>query len=81
MLLIHERLAELWTIKKRRELTKEEEDEMALCLEANATFVWNMFKLQNLSLLASATADHEWQHEICRQIEKMERQLGIQPKI
>jgi len=80
MLYVHQRMAELWTAKKRRDLTKEEQDEMTFCLDVNAAFVWDMVKLQNMSLLASATDDYDWQHEICRKIEKLERQLGIQPK-
>ena len=81
MLPVHQRLAELWTIKKRRDLTREEQDELNLCLEANAGFVWDILKLQNLSLLASATGDHEWLHEICRKMETMERQIRIIPKV
>lgn len=80
MLPVHERLAELWTTKKRRELTKEEHDEMLLCLEANAAFAWDIVKLHNLSLLASATSDYEWLHEICAKLEKLEGQLGLHPK-
>lgn len=72
MLAIHERLAELWTIRKHRELTNAELDEIAICLEANANYVWRMTKLNNLSLLASMTNDSDWQHEICARIEKLQ---------
>ncbi|MGE7225451.1 DUF7667 family protein [Paenibacillus glucanolyticus] len=69
---IHQRMAELWTIRKRRELTNAELDEMALCLDANANYVWKMVRLENLSLMASMTNDYDWLHEICRRIDELE---------
>ncbi|MDD9266303.1 hypothetical protein ACFPES_04585 [Paenibacillus sp. GCM10023248] len=72
MLAVHQRMAELWTLRKKRELTKAEQDELMLCMEANATYVWMRIKLENLSLCASLTSDYEWLHEICERIEKLE---------
>ena len=43
-----------------------------LCMEANATYVWNRLKLENLSLCASLTGDYDWLHDICERIEKLE---------
>lgn len=70
MMPFHQRMAELWTLRKSRCLTKEEQAELNICLEANANYVWQAIKLSNLSLLASITHDYEWQHEICARIEK-----------
>ncbi|MNI13912.1 hypothetical protein D3C73_671590 [compost metagenome] len=72
MLALHQRMAELWTLRKARELSKAEQDELLLCLEANMNYVWNRLKLENLSLLASLTHDYDWLHQICERIEKME---------
>jgi hypothetical protein len=72
MLAVHQRMAELWTLRRARELTRAEQDELMLCMEANATYVWNRLKLENLSLCASLTSDYDWLHEICERIEKLE---------
>jgi hypothetical protein len=72
MLAVHQRMAELWTLRRTRELSRAEQDELMLCLEANATYVWNRLKLENLSLCASLTGDYDWLHEICDRIEKLE---------
>ena len=68
---IHERLAELWTIRGRRRLSDAELADFEHCLAVNAAYCRQLANLHNYSLLASMTADHEWQHEICRQIEKL----------
>ncbi|TXK85567.1 hypothetical protein [Paenibacillus sp. N3.4] len=72
MLAVHQRMAELWTLRRGRELTRAEQDELLLCMEANATYVWSRLKLENLSLCASLTGDYEWLHEVCERIEKLE---------
>jgi len=68
---VHERLAELWTIRSRRRLSDEEQADFEHCLAVNAAYCRQLANLYNLSLLASMTADHDWQHEICAQIEKL----------
>ena len=70
---VHERLAELWVLKNSRPLTDTETMDMEHCLALNASYCRQLAHLKNLSLLASMTNDTEWQHEICRQIEKMTR--------
>ncbi|AGA57693.1 Putative uncharacterized protein [Thermobacillus xylanilyticus] len=70
---VHERLAELWVIRSRRPLTEAEEKDLEHCLALNASYCRQLAHLKNLSLLAAMTNDTEWQHEICRQIEKMTR--------
>jgi hypothetical protein len=69
---IHHRLAELWAVQQKRPLTDEEATELQHCLAANAAYVWRAAWFANLSLLASMTKDTEWQHEICREIERLE---------
>lgn len=69
---VYQRMAELTTIKKWRKLTHDEQEEMNLCLEANANHIWNKIKLENYSLLASMTNDYEWLHEVCGELEKFE---------
>jgi hypothetical protein len=72
MLALHERMAELWTIRRARELSQNEQDELYLCLEANANYVWTRSKLENMSLCASLTRDYEWLHTICARMEEIE---------
>lgn len=76
MMPFHQRMAELWTIRKSRNLSKEEQAELNMCLEANANHIWNAIKLKNLSLLASITKDYEWQHDICAKLEKFNLSPG-----
>ncbi len=64
MLPIHERMAELWTIRSRRELTGEEWRELTFCLDANASYVWKKVKVNNLCQLASMTNDSHWLQEL-----------------
>ena len=76
MLAVNQRMAELWTIQKKRALNQEELHELELCLEANANWVWKKIELENMSLLASMTHDHIWQHDICRLLEKIDPAHG-----
>jgi hypothetical protein len=68
---IHERLAELWTQRSRRTLSDAENTDLEHCLAVNALYCRELASLRNQSLLASLTADTDWQHEICRQIERL----------
>jgi hypothetical protein len=79
LLLVHWRLAELWTLQRQRGLTKEEESEVTACLHYNAVFARKLAGLYNLSLVASISSDKDWQHEICEQIEKLEKQVNMYP--
>ncbi|CAG7635403.1 hypothetical protein ACFQI7_06590 [Paenibacillus allorhizosphaerae] len=74
MLSVHWRLAELWTLQQQRELTDIERSEMSACLHYNAEYARKLASLYNWSMVASMTGDTEWQHEICRQIDKLEEQ-------
>ncbi|WP_437349323.1 DUF7667 family protein [Paenibacillus humicus] len=67
----HQRLAELYTLNKARELTRAEMDEFNHCLLQNAKFVHEIAYLENLSLMASMTHDVDWQHEICMEIDML----------
>jgi hypothetical protein len=69
---VHQRLAELWTLHGKRELTAEEFKEIEHCLTVNANYCWEMAMLENMSLLASMTRDTAWQHEICAEIERVQ---------
>ena len=71
MLALHQRMAELWTIKQHRPLTKEEKKELDLCLDANCNLYWKRVKLENFSLVASMVNDDEWQHEICKKLDDL----------
>lgn len=66
------RLAELWVVNKRRELTPEEMTEFQHCLSLNAKYCWEMAYLENMSLMASLINDVDWQHEICLEIDHLE---------
>ena len=73
----HDRLAELYTIQRNRDLTHAELDEMARCLQANAIWVGKISRLENLSLIASMTDDVEWLHEICARMEELDPAAGL----
>lgn len=81
MLSVHWRMAELWTLQKARGLTQDEQSELSACLHYNAIYARKLAALYNLSLAASMTKDTDWQHEICAQIEKLERQGGSSPQV
>ncbi|TPG89699.1 hypothetical protein EEL32_06235 [Brevibacillus laterosporus] len=72
MWIVHQRMAEIWTINKTRELTGSEMTEMSQGLSANAKRAWEIAKLKNLSLIASLTKDIEWQHELYARLEKIQ---------
>ncbi|QYR21580.1 hypothetical protein KZ483_00495 [Paenibacillus sp. sptzw28] len=78
---IHERLAELWVIKGRRGLSGEEEADFEHCLAVNAAYCRQLANLYNMSLLASMTADTEWQYDICRKIEKLDGPPPASPRL
>ncbi|TDG00192.1 DUF7667 family protein [Paenibacillus piri] len=79
MLPVHWRLAELWTISRQRDLTEDEQSEISACLHYNAIYARKLSGLYNLSLAASICGDTEWQHDICRQLEKLTGQSNIYP--
>ncbi|WP_028552643.1 DUF7667 family protein [Paenibacillus sp. UNC451MF] len=81
MLSVHWRLAELWTLQKKRGLTEDEESEVNACLHYNAIYARKLAGLYNLSLAASMVKDTAWQHEICQAIEKLEHQGGASPEM
>jgi hypothetical protein len=64
-------MAELWIKNKKRPLSEDEQKELGHCLEANANRAWKLAELKNWSLLASMINDTEWQHQICREIERL----------
>lgn len=65
-------MAELWMLNKRRQLSVSEMEEMQQVLHLNFAYVWDMARLENLSLVASMTSDMNWQHDICREIDFIE---------
>jgi hypothetical protein len=67
----HQRMAELYELKKQRRLTDEEAVERDHCQEINVKFCWHMARLYELSYLAHCTQDKEWQHSICEEIDQM----------
>ncbi|ETT55804.1 hypothetical protein BSK66_22310 [Paenibacillus odorifer] len=68
MLPVHERLAELFTLSRRRQLTAAEETEQQQCLQINATYCYELARLQNEIQLAEQTADLQWHQDICAQM-------------
>lgn len=68
MLLIHQRLAELYTISRMRPLTPAELTEQQHCLHANAVYCWEISRLNLEEQLAEQTCDTAWQQEIHTQL-------------
>ncbi|MFD0674525.1 hypothetical protein [Cohnella sp. GCM10027633] len=71
MLPVYERMAELRIVQRRKKLTDAEQRELDHCLDLNADYCYRLAQLYNLSLVASMAEDADWQHELCREIEKM----------
>lgn len=71
MLPFHARIAELWSLNKKRHLSEEELIELDQCMSLNAKHCWTLARLQNESLLASMTDDTQWQHDTCARIEEL----------
>lgn len=72
MWVVHQRMAELWSIQSNeRKLSDEEMSELKICLDANLNKCRKVANLKNLSLVASMTNDADWQHEICNQLEEI----------
>lgn len=78
MLPYHWRLAELWTLSHTRELTVEEQNELSMCLQANANFARKLAELYNYAYAASLVQDEAWRAEIQAKIEKIEHDFPIQ---
>lgn len=68
---VHQRIAELFLISKKRPLTESEETEFIHCMEANANRAYKLASLYNLSLIASMINNITWQHELCKEIEEI----------
>lgn len=68
MLPVHERLAELFTLSRRRQLTASEEVEQQQCLQVNAVYCWEMARLHNEAHLAEQSDDSAWNQDIIAQM-------------
>ncbi|MNC34596.1 hypothetical protein D3C75_830350 [compost metagenome] len=79
MIPVHLRLAEIFHINMKGTLTLEEAKELQCCLRENARYCWDYLMIQNQSVLAGATHDHEWQLELQRKLEIL-RLTGRAPK-
>ena len=71
--IVADRFIELSVVEQYRRLTKNERYEKNECLKYLENRQWKLAKLKNLSLMAHMTDDHDWQHEICAEIERLER--------
>lgn len=69
---VHQRIAELSLINRRRPLSLREEEDFKNCLRVNETMAYEEAKLKNLSFIAFEANDTDWQHDICARIEEME---------
>lgn len=71
MLPIHGRLAELYILGRERELTEAELTEQQHCLQANASYCWEMARLNNEAMLAARVRDSRWQEEVGAQMAEL----------
>jgi len=46
--------------------------ELYICLRVNAELVRRLDELKNLAFVAHCAGDHEWEQDICRQIDALE---------
>lgn len=73
---VHQRIAELWyKLHHQGGLTEEETSELKLCLDAHMRKAQKLADLENQSLMASISNDTDWQHEICKKIDKLKEEL------
>ncbi|WP_281890137.1 hypothetical protein [Paenibacillus sp. YYML68] len=78
MLPFHYRMAELWTYHQTRELTDEEQQELSLCLQANANFVGKLVELHNCITAATIAGDKMWLKELNYKLAEQSQQLQLQ---
>lgn len=73
---VHRRIAELTIIAEQKKgfdrLTPAELTELYICLRVNAELVRRLDELKNLAFVAHCAGDHEWEQDICRQIDALE---------
>lgn len=77
MMGIHWRLAELWLLQQKRDLTEDERLEMSYCMKLNATYAQKLSDQYNYALMASMTNDWVWLHEVSTEIDKLEASYKI----
>jgi hypothetical protein len=61
---VHQRLAELYTINKMRDLSFDELDEVANCLQVNAKLVWDMAYQENMKFMDNIVRNVDYEFEI-----------------
>jgi len=68
---VAERFIELVVTQHYRPLTETERKELIESYQWLVNRQWRVAKLKNLSLVAYMSGDTEWQHEICRELERL----------
>ena len=71
--IVAERFIELSILQTKRRLTPLEKREMNEALVYLEEREWEKAKLKNFSLMASMTNDTDWQHDICKKIDRLEQ--------
>jgi hypothetical protein len=61
---VHQRLAELYTINKMRDLSFDELDEISACLQINAKLCWDAAYQENMKFMDNIVRDIDYKHEI-----------------
>jgi hypothetical protein len=75
---VYQRMAMLWTKKQGNPdmvLSDVEYIELDLCQQANANYMWKRALLENYSFMASLIDDMDWQHEICMEIDLLQKKI------
>jgi hypothetical protein len=72
MLTINIRLAEIWELQRKRDLTEAEELELKQCLQANASYVRKRSEFLNWMYVASLTKDIEEEAKYAAEIIKLD---------
>ena len=68
---VAERFIELVVTQHYRPLTEMEKRELHESYQWLVNRQWKVARLKNLSYVAHITGDTEWQHEICRELERL----------
>lgn len=67
----HIKLAYVYDRYQNNTMTGQDYSDLFLLLKQNREYIHSVLKLQELSYFASETDDREWQHEICKRMDRL----------
>ncbi|WP_010276368.1 DUF7667 family protein [Paenibacillus senegalensis] len=77
---VMQRIAELWTIQKGRQLTDEEYLDFTHAMNANAKYWWERAYLSNELVMATIAKNVDWQNEVLMEISHFDYGIKIKSR-